>query len=80
MDAKIFENLAKEGRRVEIVKVLEKTCRVIWGRCRARAEALRGLGFRKHLFVEKVRKTNHHHHKPRTYGRRISNANIKTGS
>ena len=42
---------------MEIVKVLEKTCRVIWGRCRARAEALRGLGFRKHLFAEKVRKT-----------------------
>ena len=31
---------------MEIVKVVEKTCRIIWGRCRAGVQALRGLGTR----------------------------------
>ena len=56
MDSKIFEFFRRRPQSGDR-KSLGKTCRVIWGRCRARAEALRGLGFRKHLFAEKVRKT-----------------------
>ena len=36
---------------MEIAIVLEKACIMIWGRCRAGAEALRGLGVRKHFFA-----------------------------
>ena len=50
---KILRRRPQSGDR----KSFGKTCRVIWGCCRARAEALRGLGFRNHLFAEKVRKT-----------------------